>query len=209
MFRFGGVLLHWCQNQFFLHLHPAPAPQPPREPVRPLSSGRFEFRFTGDDETEALLREARELLSHSRPEIAAIFKRGLQLVVAEARKQRFAATDRPRPGQGLAPGSREIPADVQRAVWNRDGGQCSFVGLTGWRCDERRYLEYHHLTPWIVGGAPSVVNVALRCRAHNQYEAKVYFAPIREAMANGRAVNGREDERPDRPRRRDSATIAS
>ena len=157
---------------------------PPRAPVRPLSVGRFEFRFTGDDETEALLREARELLSHSRPEIATIFKRGLQLVVAEARHKRFAATNRPRPAQGVAEGSRDIPADVQRAVWDRDGGQCPFVGSNGWRCDERQFLEYHHLTPWIVGGAPSVVNIALRCRAHNQYEAKAYFAPIRRAMEN-------------------------
>ena len=71
-------------------------------------------------------------------------------------------------------------------MWERDGGRCAFVGRNGWRCEERQYLEYHHLTPWIVGGAPTVVNVALRCRAHNQYEAKVYFAPIRRAMdANG------------------------
>ena len=45
-------------------------------------------------------------------------------------------------------------------------------------------LEYHHLRPWIVGGPPNVENIALRCRAHNQYEAKVYFAPIREAMSD-------------------------
>ena len=147
--------------------------------------GRYEFRFTGDDETEALLREARELLSHSRPEIAAIFKGELELVVAEARNRRFAATDLSRPTREVAHGSRDIAAGVQREGGERDGGQCAFVSGTGWRCEERQYLEYHHLKPWIVGGAPSVVNIALRCRAHNQYEAKVYFAPIRRAMENG------------------------
>jgi hypothetical protein len=28
-----------------------------------------------------------------------------------------------------------------------------------------------------------VENIALRCRAHNQYEADLFFAPIRAAMS--------------------------
>jgi hypothetical protein len=32
-----------------------------------------------------------------------------------------------------------------------------------------------------VGGHASVENIALRCRAHNEYESKVYFAPIQAA----------------------------
>jgi hypothetical protein len=81
----------------------------------------------------------------------------------------------------VAPGSRHIPADVERAVWERDQGQCSFEGARA-RCPERSFLEFHHLTPWVVGGQPSVENIALRCRAHNEYESTVYFAPIRAAM---------------------------
>ncbi len=149
-----------------------------RGTVSPLSPSRYEFRFTGDEETADLLQEAQELLSHSVPsgDIAEIFKRGLMLAVEDARRKRYAATGKPaRPGQ-VAADSRAIPAQVQRAVWLRDGGQCSFVGASGWRCEERRYLEYHHVKPWMAGGTPSVENVALRCHAHNQYEAKVFFA---------------------------------
>jgi hypothetical protein len=157
---------------------------PARSTVSPLAPGRYEFRFTGDEETASMLREARELLSHSIPDgdMARIIKRGLALVVAEAKRQRHAATGHPRAPRPIARESRAIPAYVERAVWDRDGGQCSFVGIKGWRCEERTFLEYHHLTPWIVGGEPSVENIALRCKAHNQYEAKVYFAPIRRAM---------------------------
>ena len=156
----------------------ASTPMPRPGTVSPLSPARYEFRFTGDEEAAALLQEARELLSHSVPDgdMAAIFKRGLMLVVEDARRKRFAATTRPgRPGP-IAAESREIPAHVQRAVWNRDGGQCSFVGLGGRRCEERCYLEYHHVKPWMAGGMPSVENIALRCHAHNQYEAEVFFA---------------------------------
>jgi hypothetical protein len=39
--------------------------------------------------------------------------------------------------------------------------------------------------PWAVGGVPRADNIALRCRAHNQYESQRYFGPLREAMASG------------------------
>ena len=151
------------------------------ESASPLAPDRYEFRFTGDEETAALFREAQELLSHSIPDgaMAAIFKRGLFFVVADARRSRHAESGRPGKARPLAAGSRTIPAGVERAVWERDGGRCTFVGTTGRCCEERRFLHYHHLRPWIVGGEPSVENIALRCRAHNQYEADVYFAPIR------------------------------
>ena len=158
---------------------PRPDPRPAsRGTVSPLSPARYEFRFTGDEETAALLQEAQELLSHSvhGGDMAAIFKRGLMLVVEDARRKRYAATDKPGRPRPIAADSRAIPADVQREVWHRDGGQCRFVGPSGWRCEERRYLEYHHVKPWMAGGMPSVENLALRCHAHNQYEAKVFFA---------------------------------
>ncbi len=69
----------------------------------------------------------------------------------------------------------------KREVWARDSGRCAFTGGGGRRCDERRFLEFHHVMPWVVGGAPITENIALRCRAHNAYEAAVYFGPIREA----------------------------
>ncbi len=158
---------------------PSPAAGPAsRGTVSPLSPARYAFRFTGDEETAELLQEARELLSHAVPDgdMAAIIKRGLTLVVEDARRKRHAATGRPGRPRPFAGDSREIPAHVQRAVWQRDGGQCGFVGRNGWRCEERRHLEYHHVKPWMAGGLPSVENIALRCHAHNQYEAEVFFA---------------------------------
>ena len=131
-----------------------------------------------------MLREARELLSYAIPgcDIGVVVKRGLALVLAEARRSRFSQTDRPRAGRTSALDSRAIPADVRRAVWERDGGRCAFVGRTGHRCEERAFLEYRHLTPWVVGGVATVENVALRCHAHNQYEAWLFLEPIRRAM---------------------------
>jgi hypothetical protein len=112
---------------------------------------------------------------------AAIVARALRLLRREAEQKAFSETARPRPGRAAKPQSRDIPAHVQRAVWQRDEGQCAFEGQRA-RCGERAFLEFHHVRPWIAGGPPTAENIALRCRAHNAYEADVYFGPIRAAM---------------------------
>jgi hypothetical protein len=76
-----------------------------------------------------------------------------------------ASSTRPR----SATRSRHIPAVVKRAVWARDGGQCAFVGAEG-RCRERGFLEFHHRVPFAAGGASTMENLALACRAHNSHE---------------------------------------
>ena len=70
--------------------------------------------------------------------------------------------------------SRHIPAAVRREVWRRDDGRCAFVGRRG-RCRETAFLEFHHVEPYATGGGASVANIQLRCRAHNAYEARLFF----------------------------------
>jgi hypothetical protein len=69
-----------------------------------------------------------------------------------------------------------VPAAVRRDVWVRDEGRCAFVGTHG-RCHERSFLEFHHVEPFADGGATTAGNLQLRCRAHNAYEAMLYFGP--------------------------------
>jgi hypothetical protein len=60
-------------------------------------------------------------------------------------------------------------------VSRRDGERCTFVGEGGRRCSERGFLEFHHVMPFAVGGLSTVANLALRCAAHNRYEAALYY----------------------------------
>jgi hypothetical protein len=152
--------------------------------AEPLAPGRYLIKFTASGAMVATLRRAQDLLRHAIPtgDMAEIFDRALKVFVAGLEKEKFAATRRPRASRGTAEASRDIPAAVKRAVWMRDDGQCSFAGA-GRRCEARGFLEFHHLTPYAAGGGASVENIALRCRAHNQYEADRYFAPIRNDMS--------------------------
>lgn len=65
----------------------------------------------------------------------------------------------------------EVLAEAKRAVWLRDEGRCAFVAKDGTRCNSTWRVEFGHIEAYARGGAHSVENIALRCDAHNDYEA--------------------------------------
>jgi hypothetical protein len=70
-------------------------------------------------------------------------------------------------------------------VFARDGGRCALVARNGRRCEERRFLEFHHVVPHAAGGKPTVDNIERRCRAHNGYEVDRYFGPGMRRVRGG------------------------
>lgn len=147
-----------------------------RPVVAPLSAERFKVQFTITRETRDKLRSIQDLLRHSIPDgdPAAIFDRALTLLLEDLQRKRYAEVKRPRQCESARVDSRHIPAAVRRTVWQRDGGRCAFVGSHG-RCGEQGFLEFHHVVPFAAGGTASVENIQLRCRAHNAYEASLFF----------------------------------
>ncbi len=169
----------------------------PRPVVRPLAPERFEIRFTASAETCEKLRLAQDLLGHAVPsgDLGQVFDRALTLLVEELAKRKFAATERPRPSRGQSGDSRNIPADVKRKVFVKDRGSCGFVSPNGRRCGSKRFLEFHHVEPYGVGGKPTVDNIQLRCGVHNRYEAELFYGPGKrhgggDQVREGRAVYG-------------------
>ncbi len=144
--------------------------------LAPLSPGRFAWQLTVDQETQDLLRYAQALFGHAVPsgDVATVLKRSLALMVRELERQKLAKCVRTRPRRG-APKGRYVPAEIRRTVWQRDGGQCTFVSEFGKRCESTTRLEFDHIDPVARGGQASVDRMRLRCRAHNQYEAECAF----------------------------------
>jgi hypothetical protein len=177
-----------AQPSLTLPAAPSPAPRP--VVVAPLAPERYKVQFTAGVETCEKLREAQDLLRHVIPDgdPAAIFDRALTVLLAQLRKTKHGATERPRASRPTAPGSRHIPAEVKRQVWKRDGGRCAFVSKDGRRCEETGFLEFHHVEAYALGGQATVGGIQLRCRAHNAYEAERVFGPrgplvLRERLA--------------------------
>ncbi len=163
-----------------------------RARISPIGPGASELVALLSDEACAQLEASRDLLAHAVPsgDLAEVLERAIALQYARLLKRRCGATDRPRTStdadgaadqvrtgdDSAAPRAssnrRRIPNAVLRAVWERDGGRCTFTSADGHRCEERSRLELDHVVPVARGGQSTVENLRLLCRAHNQHTAE-------------------------------------
>jgi len=130
------------------------------------------------------------LLRHRIPDgdVGTIFEKSLDLMIAHLKKQRFAQGRKARQvpnKESPASSSRHVPAAIQRAVFERDGGRCTFTEDRGHRCPETGGLEFDHLDGYARTRVHQVDRIRLLCRAHNQHAAEKMYG--REFMERARA----------------------
>ena len=157
--------------------------------VEPLAPARYKVQFTASAELHDKLERLRALMRSSVPDgdLAAIVEQAVTEKLQRLEARRFARTQAPRKTLSqseTSPTTRQIPAAVKRAVYERDGGRCRYEDEQGRRCTARQGLEFHHRRPFGHGGDHSVANIALACRCHNGYLAEVDYG--REAIARHR-----------------------
>jgi hypothetical protein len=157
--------------------------------IIPVAADRFRLTVEIADETYDNLQHVTDLLRHAVPDgdVAQVLDRALASLLRDLERTKWAATNAPREPREVASTSRHIPASVKRAVRQRDDGRCAFVGGQG-RCNATAFLEFHHINPFALGGRSTIDNIELRCRAHNQREAELFFGEampgvVREQMA--------------------------
>jgi hypothetical protein len=181
-----------------------PLPQPPTiEPaphrfaeMRAVSEDQWSLRVTIDSALKEDLETLKMLVSHKIPtgDLAAVLREGIRCgiekhgkrkgAVAPARKRQRASAPKAEAGEG----SRTVPAELRRQVWERDGGRCTWVGPDGRRCGSRWKLEIDHIRPFALGGTPELCSLRLRCHAHNILYAEQVYG--REHMAQFRREPG-------------------
>ncbi len=160
---------------------PASTPAPSdRARIAPLAADRFALQVTISRATRDKLVRAQELLGFSiRPgDVAELLDRALDLLVAKLEARKRGLTPRPlkstrRPSKL----SRHVTNEDLRFIEERDGGQCTYVGADGKRCEERFALEPHHDESFAKGGPTTRDNLFLRCPTHNQLAAEEEFGP--------------------------------
>ena len=172
-------------------------PEQHRSSLKPLAPQTFAVRFTIRQSTHDKLRHAQAVLSHQVPagDLAMLLDLLLDVAIPRLERRKFAATERPikpvrrasrRTTKRSATATRQVPAHVRRAVWERDGGQCTFVSNSGRRCSARMRIEFDHILEVARGGDATVAGMRLRCRSHNQYGAERTFGA--EFMRHKRAA---------------------
>ena len=166
-------------------LLPAAVPPPSRPAiVQPLAPERYKVQFTVSSETREKLRRVQDLMRHIIPngDVAAIFDRALSLLLEDLEKRKVGATEQP-----TRHATRTLldHGTFRRASGGRCGsatsGRCAYVGSHG-RCAETGFLEFHHVEPYAAGGRAVVENIELRCKAHNAYEAELFFGESKPSV---------------------------
>ncbi|MCC6649598.1 MAG: HNH endonuclease, partial [Candidatus Eisenbacteria bacterium] len=135
--------------------------------------GACEVRLTLTPEERDDLRRVQDLLSHREwaRDAALVYAKAIKLYAEHLLDQKLGKTKGADASECVGNG-RHIPMPVRRAVWERDGGSCSFLGDKSHRCGETRWLQFDHRVPLARGGRSTLENVRLLCRAHNQHEAE-------------------------------------
>ena len=80
--------------------------------------------------------------------------------------RQFLGLSKHTPGR-VNPNPRVIPAHLKHSVQTRDQAQCTH-SKSGKRCQERRWLDIHHIEPLAQGGETTLNNLTLLCKAHHQ-----------------------------------------
>ncbi|HET7746245.1 MAG TPA: hypothetical protein VFM29_03025 [Vicinamibacteria bacterium] len=166
---------------------PPPQPPVPRPVIQPSAPERYRVQFNISSATHAKLRRVQALLRREIPsgDPGLIFDQALDLLLEKVEKAKLGkATRRRRPAirfetdeksKENGTSGRAIPDAIKWAVSQRDGERCAFVALDGTRCGERSFLEFHHDPPFAHTRRHRVEEISLRCRRHNQYEARLVF----------------------------------
>ncbi len=61
-----------------------------------------------------------------------------------------------------------IPAHVEHQVNLRDQNRCTYTNEDGERCEQRRWIEIHHITPLSLGGQNGLENLITLCSGHHK-----------------------------------------
>lgn len=155
---------------------------PKRDVVQPLSEDTFKVQFTASRRVQEKLREAQALLSHraAQADLATVIERALDLLLLETKKKKFGVGRTPRKATASANAektspSRHVPDAIKREVYQRDDGQCTYVGKSNKRCGETRHLEFDHIEGFARTHSHSVEKIRLLCRAHNSLAAEQMY----------------------------------
>ena len=147
-----------------------------QERIRPVAKELSELKVPVDLKTEENLAALMEILSQKLGKGATL----AQVVaweaevtrtkfdpVKQAERSRIISSRKSAPTSKVKPGRQPVLASTHHPVMLRDGMRCTHVSLDGRRCEQRRWLQRHHIVEVRKGGLNTVDNLRLLCRAHH------------------------------------------
>ena len=148
----------------------------PRLTIEPLTATESRLHLTVSRAFLKKLGTVRLALSHSMPgaDAEGILSAGLDLLLQrDAKRKGLVEKPRSSPATPEVPGAVYVPAAVRREVWKRDQGCCQFPLDGGGICGSKLRTELDHIQLRCRGGRPTVENLRVVCRFHNDLAARL------------------------------------
>ncbi|HEY8279882.1 MAG TPA: HNH endonuclease [Bdellovibrionota bacterium] len=134
------------------------------EKVKPISESRSKVELSLKEEDIAVLRRAQDLLSSKKGGAAS-----LEEVLAAALREFVGRHD---PVQKAARSRKNL---TKHEVHKRDGGSCQARDGEGRICEQRRWLQLHHIKPRSEGGGDKPENLITLCAFHHRLFHKTTY----------------------------------
>jgi hypothetical protein len=147
----------------------------PCDKITWLTEDKGAVFFVAPAEVIEDLVTAQNLLKHKYPksEYAAVFGEALKLLI-EKRTPNKGKIERETKTPHIQ--KRHVRRRTKGEVWERDGGQCSYLSPDGHRCDERAGVEFDHVDSWALGGrSDRASDIRLLCFPHNRWLSRRMF----------------------------------
>ena len=145
------------------------------EKVKPLAENLYELRCSLSSKGEKLLARALDLLSQKHKkavnrgeaieEVLEAFIEKNDPVKKAERCQKVPVARRNVYREGKR---RAVPRANVHQVMKETQGQCTHVDSKGMRCQQRRWVEVHHLREVSRGGSHDVNNLTVLCSGHHR-----------------------------------------
>ena len=145
-----------------------------REKIRPVAKALNELRVGLTDEQEGLLKQAQDIWSQQTGKAAGLqetLEAALRVFLEKkspVEKAKRASLRKAKPAPAPKVGRHPIAAPIKHQVHLRDGFQCTETTPQGQRCEQRRWLQLHHVLPVALGGANTVSNLTTLCSGHHR-----------------------------------------
>ena len=143
--------------------------------VEPLTANESRIHMTVSAQFLTKLEAARRGQGHVHPGATKeqVIEAALNLLL-EKQASRRAEVKRPQKKPRPAKPDH-VTATVKREVWARDGGKCQWKLDSGGVCGSTTRLEIDHVVPRGKGGASTVSNCRILCKAHNLEAARQVY----------------------------------
>ncbi len=145
----------------------APRTEVERTVVEPMTANESRIHMTVSTQLLEKLEAARRGQGHVQPGATKeqVIEAALDLLLE---KQASRRAEVKRPQRNPRPAKPDhVTAAVKREVWARDGGKCQWPVDGGGVCGSMTRLEIDHVVPRGKGGASTVENTRILCKAHN------------------------------------------